>query len=90
MTRSLLLLCALPCALLTAPLLSPLPAQGAADGGFTLAQVMGAPFPTGLTAAARAERLAWTLNERGVRNVYVAEGPAFAVRRLTAYGTDDG
>jgi dipeptidyl aminopeptidase/acylaminoacyl peptidase len=51
---------------------------------------MGAPFPTGLTAAARAERLAWTLNERGVRNVYVAEGPAFTARRLTPYAADDG
>lgn len=65
-------------------------AQGAAPDGFTLAQVTGAPFPTNLVAAARAERLAWTLNERGVRNVYVAEGPAFTARRLTPYAADDG
>lgn len=69
-------------------------AQGTAPpstaGGFSLAQVMGAPFPTNLTAASRAERLAWTLNERGVRNVYVAEGPAFTARRLTPYAADDG
>lgn len=65
-------------------------AQGAAASGFTLAQVTGAPFPTNLVAAARAERLAWTLNERGVRNVYVAEGPAFTARRLTPYTADDG
>jgi len=65
-------------------------AQGAATDGFTLAQVTGAPFPANLVAAARAERLAWTLNERGVRNVYVAEGPAFTARRLTPYAADDG
>lgn len=59
-------------------------------GGFTLAQVMSAPYPTNLTAAATGERLAWTLNERGLRNVWVAEGPAFAARRLTDYPLDDG
>lgn len=59
-------------------------------GGFTLAQVMSAPYPTNLTAAATGERLAWTLNERGLRNVWVAEGPAFAARRLTDYTLDDG
>jgi len=62
----------------------------AAQAPFTLDQVMSAPYPTGLTAAATGERLAWTLNERGLRNIWVAEGPAFAARRLTNYETDDG
>ena len=57
---------------------------------FTLDQVMSAPFPTNLTAAATGEKLAWTLNERGRRNVWVAEGPAFGERRLTNFETDDG
>ena len=34
--------------------------------------------------------IAWTFNERGVRNVYVADGPAFEPRRLTPYREDDG
>lgn len=80
-------------ALLSAALLpSALLAQrrpAAAPAGFTLDQVMGAPFPTNLTAAATGEKLAWTLNERGLRNVWVAEGPAFAARRLTGYESDD-
>ena len=58
--------------------------------GFTLSQVMSAPYPTNLTAAATGERLAWTLNERGLRNVWVAEGPTFTARKLTNYSLDDG
>ena len=34
--------------------------------------------------------IAWTFNERGVRNIYVADGPAFEPRRLTPYREDDG
>lgn len=36
---------------------------------FTLEQVMSAPFCDGLVAAARAPRIAWTVNLRGERNV---------------------
>jgi dipeptidyl aminopeptidase/acylaminoacyl peptidase len=61
-----------------------------AQGGFTVAQVRSYPFPSGLTAAATGSRLAWVLNERGLRNIYVAEGPAFTPRRLTAHEADDG
>ena len=38
----------------------------------------------------RAPRVAWVFDERGARNVWVAEAPAFAGRRLTAYQHDDG
>ena len=65
-------------------------ATAPAAASFTLDQVMSAPFPTNLTAAATGEKLAWTLNERGHRNVWVAEGPAFSARRLTNFETDDG
>ena len=57
---------------------------------FTLEQVKGYPFPTELTAAPTGARIAWAFDERGRRNVWVAEGPAFAARRLTAYEADDG
>lgn len=59
-------------------------------GPLTLDQVMSAPFATNLTSAARGERLAWTLNEQGRRNVWVAEGPTFTARRLTNYDRDEG
>ena len=58
--------------------------------GFTLEQVKGLPYPDALTAAATGRKLAWEFNERGVRNVWVAEGPGFTARRLTDYTRDDG
>jgi dipeptidyl aminopeptidase/acylaminoacyl peptidase len=65
-------------------------AQRSAQPGFTVSQVRSYPFPSGLTASARGARIAWALNEEGLRNIYVAEGPGFTARRLTSYGTDDG
>ena len=55
-----------------------------------LDQVLSFPFPENLVAAQSGSRIAWTLNVRGVRNVYVAEGPNFAPRQLTRYDGDDG
>ena len=57
---------------------------------FTADQVLSFPFPENLVAAHAGSQLAWTLNVRGVRNVYAADGPAFAVRQLTHYNADDG
>ncbi len=65
-------------------------AQAAAGPAFTLDQVKSYPFPGELTAAASGARLAWTLNERGRRNVWTAEGPDFTPRQLTHYTADDG
>ena len=62
----------------------------ATPASFTLEQVKAYPFPNELTTAATGARLAWALNERGLRNVWVAEGPAFAARQLTRYAADDG
>ncbi|MGI9043909.1 MAG: S9 family peptidase [Gemmatimonadaceae bacterium] len=53
-------------------------------------QVRAYPFPQNLTAAATGSRIAWTFNEEGRRNVYVAEGPGFTARKITAYDRDDG
>jgi dipeptidyl aminopeptidase/acylaminoacyl peptidase len=72
---------------------APARAQRAAatgGGGYSLEQVRAYPYPAELTASASGSRLAWTLNERGQRNVYVAEGPDFTPRRVTRYLTDDG
>ena len=63
---------------------TPLAAQG-----FSLAQVRSYPFPNELTAAS-GSRIAWAMNEQGQRNIWAAEGPAFAARRLTSYTSDDG
>lgn len=57
---------------------------------FTLEQVMSAPFPSALVAAPTGARLAWVQNAEGVRNIWVAEGPDFEARPLTASTEDDG
>src|ERR1700756_2907764 len=61
-----------------------------AQNGITLEELMSAPFPENLTAARKARRVAWTFNQEGKRNIWVAEAPSFAARRLTSYLEDDG
>lgn len=57
---------------------------------FTMAQVLGYPYPVTLVAAKQGGRLAWVLDERGVRNIWVASEPGFEPRQVTHYTTDDG
>jgi len=59
-------------------------------GTFTLDQVLSSPFPTGLVAASNASRIAWVFNAKGVRNVWVANGPDFTARQVTHFSGDDG
>ncbi|HZQ96604.1 MAG TPA: hypothetical protein VFA67_16460, partial [Candidatus Sulfotelmatobacter sp.] len=63
-----------------------------AQSQFTLEQVLSSPFPAGLVAAEHANRVAWVFDARGVRNVWIADGPEFArtARPLTHYNADDG
>jgi dipeptidyl aminopeptidase/acylaminoacyl peptidase len=57
---------------------------------FTLEQVMSSAFPSDLTAAPGGGHVAWVLNERGARNIWVAEAPDYKGRRVTSYRGDDG
>src|SRR5258708_17362101 len=61
-----------------------------AKPGFTVEQIMSSPFPSSLTAATQAPRIAWTFNLRGQRNVWVADAPGFEARQVTTYHEDDG
>ena len=66
---------------------TPLRAQG-----FTLQQVMSAPFNSGLQAAPAGRRFAWITDQEGRRNLWVADlqdGIAKA-HALTHYANDDG
>jgi dipeptidyl aminopeptidase/acylaminoacyl peptidase len=67
-----------------------LPTRQKAAQSFTVEQIKSYPFPNELTASATGSRIAWAFNERGARNVWVAEGPDFKPRRLTNYEIDDG
>src|SRR5437764_5550628 len=61
-----------------------------ASASFTVEQVLGLPTPDNLIASPRGSTIAWTFNERGVRNIYIADGPDFVARKLTDNTSDDG
>jgi dipeptidyl aminopeptidase/acylaminoacyl peptidase len=57
---------------------------------FTLEQVLSAPFPSDMVAAPGGAKVAWLLNERGARNIWIAQAPDYKGIRLTNYTGDDG
>jgi dipeptidyl aminopeptidase/acylaminoacyl peptidase len=57
---------------------------------FTLEQVLSVPFPYGLTSASHAPRVAWIFDNKGERNIWVAEASDFVPRQVTHYKGDDG
>jgi dipeptidyl aminopeptidase/acylaminoacyl peptidase len=57
---------------------------------FTIEQVLGSPFPDNLVASPHGDAVAWVMNSRGVRNVWVARGPGFAAAPVTRFADDDG
>jgi dipeptidyl aminopeptidase/acylaminoacyl peptidase len=57
---------------------------------FTLEQILSSPFPNQLVAAPADGKVAWVFNARGIRNIWVAEPPAYRGRPVTAYSEDDG
>ena len=65
-------------------------AQQPPPRSFTVDQILGFPSPENLTASPVGSTIAWTFNERGVRNIYVADAPSFEPRRITPYAEDDG
>ncbi len=67
-----------------------LPGIALAAGPFTLEQVRSYAYPESLIAARKAPRIAWTFDDAGRRNVWVAEGTPLTARQLTAYSADDG
>ena len=81
---------ALAAALAAAALVPPAARAQDAGGGFTMAQVTSYPFPAELVSSPGEARVAWVFNERGVRNVWVAEAPDWAAHRVTSYTADDG
>jgi dipeptidyl aminopeptidase/acylaminoacyl peptidase len=58
--------------------------------GFTIEQVLSAPFPSQLAAAKQAPRIASVFDSKGERNVWVADAPDFVPRQVTHYRGDDG
>lgn len=57
---------------------------------FSLEAALSYPFPSELTASPNGSKIAVAINQKGIRNIYIAEAPAFALQKLTSYSTDDG
>lgn len=64
--------------------------ENVAGQDFTVEQVLSYPYPTELCGSSNGSKIAWAFNEKGVRNVYVAEGPVYKPRKITVYEKDDG
>src|SRR5262245_56934574 len=64
--------------------------QHTASRPFTVEQILSFPSPESLIASPVGSTIAWTFNERGVRNIYIASGPNFEARKVTSYTEDDG
>jgi dipeptidyl aminopeptidase/acylaminoacyl peptidase len=71
-----LLAIALPCA-----------AQGKQ---LSLEELLSVPFPDGLVASPAGGAIAWTFDESGSRNVWVASPPDYKAHKLTSYTGDNG
>lgn len=64
---------------------------GAVDAQTVTAEnLLSAPFPSGLTAAPAAGKVAWVQNVEGVRNLWIAGPPEYQGRQITGYRHDDG
>jgi dipeptidyl aminopeptidase/acylaminoacyl peptidase len=65
-------------------------AARAADAAPSLEAMLAYPFDDGLVAAPRGGVIAWARNVKGVRNIWLARGPGFIPRQVTANHDDDG
>jgi dipeptidyl aminopeptidase/acylaminoacyl peptidase len=60
------------------------------SGTFTMEQALAYPFVPELDAAQKGDAIAFVRVLKGVRNVWVADGPSFRPRQVTQYKRDDG
>ena len=79
----------LPLLIAAAALVLALPAT-AQQREIPIEQLMSAPYPGGLSAAPSGGLVAWVLNDRGVRNIWVSAPPEYRGRKLTSYMQADG
>ncbi|MEP6990309.1 MAG: prolyl oligopeptidase family serine peptidase [bacterium] len=66
------------------------PLSSATAPQYTIDQFLSPASPLEVSAARKADRLAWVTYERGMRNVYVASAPGFKAMRITSFMKDDG
>jgi dipeptidyl aminopeptidase/acylaminoacyl peptidase len=57
---------------------------------YTLDEILSYLHPTDLISSPKGDLAAWVFNEKGRRNIWVAQGHEDKARQLTHYGEDDG
>jgi dipeptidyl aminopeptidase/acylaminoacyl peptidase len=55
-----------------------------------LEDLMSVPFPTNLISSRDGSKIAWISNDKGVRNIWIADAPDFKPKKITPYSKDDG
>jgi dipeptidyl aminopeptidase/acylaminoacyl peptidase len=71
-------------------LATPLLASAQSSPKLSFANYFNIPSALELMSAKKADRIAWTVYEKGMRNVYTAAAPAFTPARITNFLNDDG
>ncbi len=56
----------------------------------TLDEIISYLFPSGLVTSPKGDLVAWVFDEKGKRNIWVAQGPEYKAIQLTNYSEDDG
>jgi dipeptidyl aminopeptidase/acylaminoacyl peptidase len=58
--------------------------------GYDISSLLDVSFPTQVVSGGQTQKIAWVANERGVRNVWIAQPPGFVPQMLTHWREDDG
>ena len=56
----------------------------------TIENLLSVPFPSELKASADGKHIAWITDDKGSRNIFIADAPAFSPRQITKHNTDEG
>jgi dipeptidyl aminopeptidase/acylaminoacyl peptidase len=57
---------------------------------FTMAQVLSYPFPMSLVSAPHANAIAYSVDQKGLRSIWIARAPDYTPRELAHTSSDDG
>jgi len=77
-------------ALVSLLVLATVPFALIAQEELTVEAALAYSMPSAMVASADGRQIAWVLDERGARNIWVSQAPEYEGRRLTAYTDDDG
>ncbi len=56
----------------------------------TIENLLSVPFPSELRSSPDGKHIAWVFNDKGARNIFIADAPGFAPRKITKHDADDG